>query len=147
MAAGLTLAKSDLEAFRAALNSVVAEMLHDVPPVAIQDSDGELASGDFGVQLAEQLVRGGPWGQHFPEPLFDGVFAVRRHRIVGEKHLKMTLSVDAAELEAIAFNIDVEGWLREPLDHIRALYRLDINEFRGDRSAQLVIESFWHPES
>ena len=147
MAAGLTLAKSDLEAFRAALNSVVAEMLHDVPPVAIQDSDGELAPGDFGVHLAEQLVRGGPWGQHFPEPLFDGVFAVRRHRIVGEKHLKMTLSVDAADVEAIAFNIDVEGWLREPLDHIRALYRLDINEFRGDRSAQLVIESFWHPES
>ena len=146
MAAGLTLAKSDLEAFRAALNSVVAEMLHDVPPVAIQDSDGELAPSDFGVQLAEQLVRGGPWGQHFHEPIFDGVFVVRRHRIVGEKHLKMTLSVDAAEVEAIAFNVDVEEWLREPLDHIRALYRLDINEFRGDRSAQLVIESFWRPE-
>ena len=146
MAAGLSLAKSDLEAFRAALNSVVAETLSDVPPESIEDSDGELAPGDFSVQLAEQLVRGGPWGQHFPEPMFDGVFTVSRHRIVGDKHLKMTLTIDSVDIEAIAFNIDVDEWLSQPLERIRALYRLDINEFRGDRNAQLVIDSFWRPE-
>ena len=146
MAAGLSLAKSDLEAFRAALNSVVAETLCDVPPESIEDSDGELAPGDFSVQLAEQLVRGGPWGQHFPEPMFDGVFTVSRHRIVGDKHLKMTLTIDSVDVEAIAFNVDVDEWLNQPLERIRALYRLDINEFRGDRNAQLVIDSFWRPE-
>ena len=146
MAAGLSLAKSDLEAFRAALNSVVAETLSDVPPESIEDSDGELAPGDFSVQLAEQLVRGGPWGQHFPEPMFDGVFTVSRHRIVGDKHLKMTLTIDSVDVEAIAFNVDVDEWLNQPLERIRALYRLDINEFRGDRNAQLVIDSFWRPE-
>ena len=146
MAAGLSLAKSDLEAFRAALNSVVADTLCDVPPESIEDSDGELAPGDFSVQLAEQLVRGGPWGQHFPEPMFDGVFTVSRHRIVGDKHLKMTLTIDSVDIEAIAFNIDVDEWLSQPLERIRALYRLDINEFRGDRNAQLVIDSFWRPE-
>ena len=146
MAAGLSLAKSDLEAFRAALNSVVADTLRDVPPESIEDSDGELAPGDFSVQLAEQLVRGGPWGQHFPEPMFDGVFTVSRHRIVGDKHLKMTLTIDSVDVEAIAFNIDVDEWLSQPLERIRALYRLDINEFRGDRNAQLVIDSFWRPE-
>ena len=146
MAAGLSLAKSDLEAFRAALNSVVAETLSDLPPESIEDSDGELAPGDFSVQLAEQLVRGGPWGQHFPEPMFDGVFTVSRHRIVGDRHLKMTLTIDSVDVEAIAFNVDVDEWLNQPLERIRALYRLDINEFRGDRSAQLVIDSFWRPE-
>ena len=146
MAAGLSLAKSDLEAFRAALDSVVADTLCDVPPESIEDSDGELAPGDFSVQLAEQLVRGGPWGQHFPEPMFDGVFTVSRHRIVGDKHLKMTLTIDSVDIEAIAFNIDVDEWLSQPLERIRALYRLDINEFRGDRNAQLVIDSFWRPE-
>ena len=146
MAAGLSLAKSDLEAFRAALNSVVAETLSDVPPESIEDSDGELGPGDFSVQLAEQLVRGGPWGQHFPEPMFDGVFTVSRHRIVGDKHLKMTLTIDSVDVEAIAFNVDVDEWLNQPLERIRALYRLDINEFRGDRNAQLVIDSFWRPE-
>jgi single-stranded-DNA-specific exonuclease len=146
MAAGLSLAKSDLEAFRAALNSVVAETLSDVPPESIEDSDGELAPGDFSVQLAEQLVRGGPWGQHFPEPMFDGVFTVSRHRIVGDRHLKMTLTIDSVDVEAIAFNVDVDEWLNQPLERIRALYRLDINEFRGDRNAQLVIDSFWRPE-
>ena len=146
MAAGLSLAKSDLEAFRAALDSVVADTLCDVPPESIEDSDGELAPGDFSVQLAEQLVRGGPWGQHFPEPMFDGVFTVSRHRIVGDKHLKMTLTIDSVDVEAIAFNVDVDEWLNQPLERIRALYRLDINEFRGDRNAQLVIDSFWRPE-
>ena len=78
--------------------------------------------------------------------MFDGVFTVSRHRIVGDKHLKMTLTIDSVDIEAIAFNIDVDEWLSQPLERIRALYRLDINEFRGDRNAQLVIDSFWRPE-
>ena len=143
MAAGLSLAKADLDTFREALNSVVAETLSHQSPERIQDSDGALAAGEMNVELAEQLSAGGPWGQQFPEPLFDGRFSVKRHRIVGEKHLKLSLESDGKEIEAIAFNVDAEQWLAQPLESIGALYRLDINDYRGDRTVQLVIDSFW----
>ena len=72
---------------------------------------------------------------------------VKRHRIVGEKHLKLSLAVENTEVEAIAFNIDVASWLENPLPQLGALYRLGINDYRGDRSAQLVIDSFWALDS
>ena len=143
MAAGLTLAKGDLNRFTEALEAAVAETLSHVPPQAVEDSDGALGGGDLGLQLAESLSAGGPWGQHFPEPAFDGVFDVLQHRIVGEKHLKLMLSIEGAEIGGIAFNIDVNGWQARPLKRIHALYRLDINEYRGERNPQLVIRSFW----
>ena len=143
MAAGLSLARGDLDRFRQALNDAVADALGHTPPERTEESDGALASGDFGLLLAEQLASGGPWGQHFPEPLFDGQFSVRSHRIVGEKHLKLTLDANGTEIEGIAFNIDVSEWLAAPLDTFHALYRLDVNEYRGERRAQLVIQSFW----
>ena len=143
MAAGLSLARDDLNRFKQALNDAVAEALGYTPPERTEESDGALARSDFGLPLAEQLASGGPWGQHFPEPLFDGQFFVRSHRIVGEKHLKLTLDADGTEIEGIAFNIDVPKWLAAPLDAFHALYRLDVNEYRGERRAQLVIQSFW----
>ena len=143
MAAGLSLARDDLNRFKQALNDAVAEALGYTPPERTEESDGALGRSDFGLPLAEQLASGGPWGQHFPEPLFDGQFFVRSHRIVGEKHLKLTLDADGTEIEGIAFNIDVPKWLAAPLDAFHALYRLDVNEYRGERRAQLVIQSFW----
>ena len=79
----------------------------------------------------------------FQSPLFDGRFSVLSHRIVGEKHLKLTVDADGTEIEGIAFNIDVPQWLATPLKAFHALYRLDVNEYRGERRPQLVIESFW----
>jgi single-stranded-DNA-specific exonuclease len=143
MAAGLTLAKSDLPRFTAALEQVVADALEHVPPVPVDDSDGGLSSEDFSLALADELSRGGPWGQHFPEPTFDEAFSVLRHRIVGEKHLKLTLVKEDAEIEAIAFNVDVDAWIEDPPSQIHALFRLDVNEYRGARTLQLVIQSFW----
>ena len=143
MAAGLSLAKGDLDRFKQTLNDAVAVALGHVPPERTEESDGTLASGDFGLLLAEQLASGGPWGQHFPEPLFDGQFSVRSHRIVGEKHLKLTLDADGTEIEGIAFNIDVPQWQASPLEVFHALYRLDVNEYRGERRAQLIVQSFW----
>ena len=143
MAAGLTLAKGDLHQFTEALEAAVAETLSHVPPQAVEDSDGALGAGDLGLQLAESLSAGGPWGQHFPEPTFDGVFDVLQHRIVGEKHLKLTLAAEGAEIGGIAFNIDVNGWQARPLKRIHTLYRLEVNEYRGERNPQLVIQSFW----
>ena len=82
-------------------------------------------------------------GSNFPSLFLTVLFSVKRHRIVGEKHLKLSLEIEGTELEAIAFNIDVAGWLGEPLQRIGALYRLGINDYRGERSPQLVIDSFW----
>ena len=143
MAAGLSLAEEHLDDFQQALNDVVAATLNHQSPQRIQDSDGVLQAAELTLTVAEQVTDAGPWGQQFPEPLFDGAFSVKRHRIVGEKHLKLSLEIEGTELDAIAFNIDVEGWLGEPLQRIGALYRLGINDYRGDRSPQLVIDSFW----
>jgi len=143
MAAGLSLAEARLDDFQQALNDAIAITLNHQPPERIQDSDGALKAEELTLTVAEQVTQAGPWGQQFPEPLFDGEFVVRRHRIVGEKHLKLSLEVDGTDVEAIAFNIDVANWVETPLQRLGALYRLGVNDYRGDRSPQLVIDSFW----
>jgi len=141
MAAGLTLTANALEPFRTAFDRVVAEMTGDRKPEGVLLSDGELAAGEISLWMAELLQSAGPWGQGFPEPLFDGVFGVVDCRIVGERHLKMRLrhpSGDGA-IDAIAFN---QGEHRYAVGQgaVRMAYRLDVNEYRGRRSAQLVVE-------
>ena len=88
------------------------------------------------------LREAGPWGQGFPEPLFDGEFELVSQRIVGEKHLKMTLlplhSRDL--LDAIAFNIDTSIWPDQGITRVHLVYKLDVNEFRGQRQLQLLVE-------
>lgn len=143
MAAGLSLAEDRLDDFQRALNEAVAMALDHQPPQRVQDSDGSLRADDLTLAIFEAVTQAGPWGQQFPEPLFDGIFSVRRHRIVGEKHLKLSLASENTEVEAIAFNIDVDTWLKNPLRELGALYRLGINDYRGERSPQLVIDSFW----
>ncbi|MEL0137098.1 MAG: single-stranded-DNA-specific exonuclease RecJ [Halieaceae bacterium] len=147
MAAGLSLAEDRLDDFQRALNEAVAMALDHQPPQRVQDSDGSLRADDLTLAIFETVTQAGPWGQQFPEPLFDGIFSVRRHRIVGEKHLKLSLASENTEVEAIAFNIDVDTWLKNPLRELGALYRLGINDYRGERSPQLVIDSFWALES
>ena len=97
----------------------------------------------FSLQLAQTLRDGGPWGQHFPEPVFDGVFYLQQQRIVGQKHLKMLLSVEPASqqlIDAIAFNIDLEQWPDNAVKQVRLVYKLDINEFRGNKTVQLLVD-------
>ncbi len=147
MAAGLSLAEDRLDDFQQALNEAVAMALDHQPPQRVQDSDGSLRADDLTLAIFETVTQAGPWGQQFPEPLFDGIFSVRRHRIVGEKHLKLSLASENTEVEAIAFNIDVDTWLKNPLRELGALYRLGINDYRGERSPQLVIDTFWALES
>jgi single-stranded-DNA-specific exonuclease len=91
--------------------------------------------------LAELLRNAGPWGQGFPEPVFEGEFLVINRRIVGEKHLKMVLqAVDSQNhIDAIAFNA---GELIESMgvNQLRLVYRVDVNDFRGNQTLQLIIE-------
>ena len=143
MAAGLSLARDKFEAFSEALEITVGEWLHEAELDAVIDSDGELPATDLELELARQIRYAAPWGQHFPEPVFDGVFRVVQQRIVGQKHLKLVLSPDGERLfDAIAFNVDTARWPDAAVDRIRLAYRLDCNYFRGQEQLQLMIEHF-----
>jgi len=141
MAAGLTLNKSDFEAFKQCFVDVVANSLSERDLINELMTDGELSTSDFDLTLAELLRFSGPWGQQFPEPLFDNIFTVLEWRIVGEKHLKLKLLPENSKqsIDAIAFNTTNEQ-LGENSDIIRAVYRLDVNVFRNNKSLQLMIE-------
>ncbi len=142
MAAGLSIAREDYPAFAGAFVAEVERHAQDVELQAVIESDGELAAQDFELSLAQALRFAGPWGQHFPEPVFDGEFDIVSQRIVGEKHLKLVLSVPGSgrALDAIAFNIDTGRWPDEGVARVHAAYRLDVNEFRGAQNVQLVVE-------
>ena len=104
-------------------------------------TDGPLQPGEIGLELAEAIRHAGPWGQGFPEPLFDNVFQVQGSRVVGERHLKLILSLPQAgpPVDAIAFRALDQGWEQVP-SRLRLVYRLDVNHWRGSRRPQLVVE-------
>ncbi|MBL4868304.1 MAG: single-stranded-DNA-specific exonuclease RecJ [Pseudomonadales bacterium] len=141
MAAGLTLDKSQYEVFAKAFDEEVRSHLNATDLIGEIKSDGELEATDFSLILAQELRDAGPWGQAFPEPLFDGEFRLIQQRIVGEKHLKMVLGVGNEDriIDAIAFNVDLEHW-PSSAHSARIAYRLDINEFRDKQSVQLMVE-------
>jgi single-stranded-DNA-specific exonuclease len=143
MAAGLSLPLDQLDSFRDAFVAEVAMQLDVDSLQAIVDSDGELPAAEMNLQLARELRYAGPWGQHFPEPTFDGEFQLVHQRIVGERHLKLVLAhADKPELliDAIAFNIDTEVWPNTEVEKVNIAYRLDVNEYRGRESVQLMVE-------
>ena len=143
MAAGLSLAKSDLEAFKLIFDKVVAKKLTVEMASPVILSDGELTVKELEMEYIEAIKKAGPWGQHFPEPIFDGVFEVVQQRIVGQKHLKLVLIKDQKTkniIDAIAFNVDLDVWPNENARFIKIAYKMDINEFRGRKSLQLIID-------
>lgn len=142
MAAGMTIEKDRFEDFREAFDQQVRLAVDEQDLQAVILSDGELAPSEFSFDLAETLRNAGPWGQQFPEPLFDGDFLLVQQRIVGEKHLKMVVAPVAAPqftLDAIAFNVDLDIW-PSPATQAKLAYKLDINEFRGKVSLQLMVD-------
>ncbi|MBC6903870.1 single-stranded-DNA-specific exonuclease RecJ [Saccharophagus sp. K07] len=143
MAAGLSLEKHHLELFSQAFASVVARHLGDRGLEPVIESDGELQADDFTLALAQQLEEGGPWGQAFPEPVFDGQFHVVNQKVVGEKHLKLVLAPASRPdmvVDAIVFNIDRAQWPNPNCQKVIAAYKLAVNEFRGTRSVQLMVD-------
>lgn len=141
MAAGLTLERRHLEAFRSAFDEEVSHHLSEDDLQGKVISDGELAPDELSLAVAELLRDAGPWGQGFPEPLFDGLFDVATQRVVGEKHLKLGLRLPGAvkTLDAIAFNSVHDG--KPPAyTRVRAAYKLDVNEYQGYRTLQLILE-------
>ena len=142
MAAGMTLPLAAYDDFTAAFTEEVARHAQDLELQAVIESDGELADTELQLDLATQLRYAGPWGQHFPEPVFDGRFNIVSQRLVGEKHLKLVLSVPGSRqiIDAIAFNVDLDVWPEQSVARVDIAYRLDVNEFRGQRSLQLMVE-------
>lgn len=143
MAAGLSMKKADFQTFEKTFNETVKQQADKEMLQGVIESDGELSGSEFSLPLAEAIRDAGPWGQGFVEPLFDGEFEVLDWRVVGEKHLKMELQAEDAErsISAIAFNVPSER-MRESDGYIRAAYRLDVNEFRNKKTAQLIVEYF-----
>jgi single-stranded-DNA-specific exonuclease len=141
MAAGLSLLRGQFDDFRQAFAEEVARHLDTSDLRGEIHTDGELSAGDFTLDLAQQLRDAGPWGQGFPEPLFEGVFDVVERRAVAEKHLKLYLRAEGQPrpIEAIAFRA-LEGGELPAWPQVRAAYRLDINEYQGTRSVQLIVE-------
>ena len=139
MAAGLSVALDQLPTFTEAFAAEVARRQPNGAGQAIVWSDGELSDNDITLQTAELLQRAGPWGQAFPEPVFDGEFALLEKRIVGESHLKMTLQSTKSKqtVAAIAFNETGENW---DAARLRLAYRLEVNEFREQRTVQLNVQ-------
>ena len=141
MAAGMTLLESDLERFRAAFAAEIAARADAETLTGVVHSDGELLDTDLSVDTARVLRGGGPWGQGFPEPVFDGEFRVVDSRIVGSRHLKLQLRAgDARAIDAIAFGYiggAQEDVAMGPGQRVRVAYRLEVNEYRGVESVQL----------
>ncbi|QOV63315.1 single-stranded-DNA-specific exonuclease RecJ [Kosakonia pseudosacchari] len=145
MAAGLTLEENRFDEFRQRFGELVTEWLD---PALLQGeivSDGPLSAQEMTLEVAEMLREAGPWGQMFPEPLFDGEFRLLQQRLVGERHLKVMLEPVGGGplLDGIAFNVDTTCWPDNGVRQVNIAYKLDVNEFRGNRSVQLIIEHLW----
>jgi len=142
MAAGLSIGADKLDAFRIAFDKEVNRWMTHDDAIGVVHSDGELGSNEFRLEIAKQLRESGPWGQNFPEPLFDGEFRVIESRILGERHLKLKVAIGNDSCEAIAFrhfDHDDAPQVRNG-DNVRLAYRLDVNEFRGEEKLQLIVE-------
>ncbi|MFT6756386.1 MAG: single-stranded-DNA-specific exonuclease [Chitinophagales bacterium] len=144
MAAGLSLKREHLDQFKALFDIEVRKHLSAEDLTQVLWSDGELEPEDFNLATAGILRNGGPWGQLFPEPAFNGVFNLVQQRIVGQNHLKMVVApIDNPQqiVDAIAFNVDTAQWPNSDAQAVELVYKLDINEFRGIKSVQLLVDS------
>lgn len=141
MAAGLSLPEANFGAFAVAFDAEVRRQLDEDDLTGRLLSDGALSVEEFHLPLAKELRNAGPWGQHFPEPLFHGVFQVVQQRLVGDKHLKLVLKTECGgqTLDGIAFNIDREVWPNPNVRWVELAYKLDVNEYRGRESVQLMV--------
>jgi single-stranded-DNA-specific exonuclease len=141
MAAGLTLPKQHFDRFQLLFDAEVRKYLSVDDLQGIIFSDGSLKATDLNLELAEQLRMMTPWGQNFPEPMFDGEFELLERRVLKDKHLKMSVRPPegGASVEVIAFYTVDKNW---PLavKQVKLAYKLDINVFRGFKNVQLRAE-------
>jgi single-stranded-DNA-specific exonuclease len=137
MAAGLSLKARDYPRFAAAFDAVARELLDDERLRAVLYTDGELPPGAATLALARQLRYAGPWGQGFPEPLFENLFECARCRPIGERHWRLDLRDprDGSVHDAVMFNVPAG----QPPPRLRAVYELAINDWQGRESPRLML--------
>ena len=143
MAAGLSLSRANFDAFAQAFAAEATRVLSPELLQATIVSDGELSAEELTLGCAADLAAAGPWGQAFPEPTFHGRFKLQQQRRLGENHLKMVLSPlgdDGFLVDAIAFGVSEADWPASSATEIELAYKLYINEFRGARTLQLMVE-------
>lgn len=145
MAAGLSLDHTRFDEFRQRFAELVGEWLDASQLEGVVWSDGELMASEMTLTTAEILRDAGPWGQAFPEPTFDGKFRILQQRLVGERHLKLMVEpVEGGPMfDGIAFNVDTNLWPDTSVREVELAYKLDINEYRGNRNVQLLIQHLW----
>jgi single-stranded-DNA-specific exonuclease len=138
MAAGMSLALAHLDRFAAEFDAVARSRLDAALLERVLWSDGELDSAYLSFDVALALRYAGPWGQAFPEPLFDNVFRVESWRVVGEEHMQLRVVIDGRgePLEAIMFN--AAGCMPPP-PRLRAAYHLDVDEWNGRERLRLLV--------
>ena len=148
MAAGLTLECSGLPAFARAFDAQCARALGLSGSPDVIETDGALSASDLALSTAQALRDGGPWGPGFPEPRFDGIFRIESARRVGERHMKLKVATPEGrgQFDAIAFNfLDDDPDIVLPSGDARLVYRLESNEYLGERRLQFVIEHLLPP--
>ena len=140
MAAGLTIKENNYAEFKAVFDEEVGRMSAGRIPGAEIVTDGKLAPGDIGLELAGEINNAGPWGQGFPEPLFDDVFTVADARTVGERHLKLKLLPQGIQtpVDAISFNTDLDA-VDAGAENLRFVYQLAVDDYNNEPKAQLII--------
>ena len=140
MAAGLTIEAQHLKAFSALFETVVQEVAEPETFDNVLWTDGELPAIALNLDTAQLIRHYGPWGQKFPEPLFRGTFLVLDTYVLKQRHLKFRLQTSAGKvIDAIAFNLS-DDILSRHFEQIHIAYRLNVNHFRGQSKAQLMIE-------
>ncbi len=144
MAAGLTLHKSNLSHFQKAFDETVENLVEPEQLQGVIYTDGELVANELNLSTAELLKQAGPWGQHFAEPTFEGDFRILQQKLLAGKHLKMMVETEQGMLlDAIWFNVDLRNYPDFSIKVARLVYKLDINEFRGNRNIQLLVEHLY----
>ncbi|MCO4167031.1 single-stranded-DNA-specific exonuclease RecJ [Actinobacillus suis] len=142
MAAGLTIHQENFLRFQKVFDEIINEIIEPEQLQGVIYTDGELAPSELNIEIAELLQQAGPWGQNFPEPTFEGEFRLLQQRILGGKHLKLMVEQPNGGLfDAIWFNADLRYFPDLSIKQVKLVYKLDINEFRGNKNLQLRVET------
>ena len=142
MAAGVTLQLKDYELFNRLFSDEVASRISESDLESVIHTDGELPHNYFTLDTVQALQNGGPWGHGFPEPVFDDIFDVVGQRLVGQKHLQLSLRLEGTnqEVAAIQFNADTKIWPNYRCSRAHVAFKLAVNEYNGRRNLQLIVE-------
>ncbi|MBI0038275.1 single-stranded-DNA-specific exonuclease RecJ [Gilliamella sp. B14384H2] len=145
MAVGLSIRENDLERFRKHFETLIDKRLNANTLEQIIETDGEIDSQDFNYAMAKQLKESGPWGEGFTEPTFDGDFIVHQQRLFAEKHLRLVLEPKNSGpiIEGICFNVNLTQWPDNTIKNVKIVYQLDVDDFRGNQTAKLMIRHIW----